>query len=145
MFKMFLKLNWKEFNRGNSISTKLVAKIFKWFWIIYFAFMSVMIGIIASAYGGPTMEFPLEEDSAIPFLYVNKQMIYFFAYLIVMRYFIQTLPFLNIKSFLLTPLLIFRSLRISPLHLKFYHPLSHSSLPVRNAVPRLSPGLSHLA
>ena len=113
MFKMFLKLNWKEFNRGSSISTKLVAKIFKWFWIIYFAFMSVMIGIIASAYGGPTMEFPLNEDSAIPFLYVNKQMIYFFAYLIVMRYFIQTLPFLNIKSFLLTPLLKKRIVRFS--------------------------------
>ena len=80
MFKMFLKLNWKEFNRGNSISIKLVAKIFKWFWIIYFAFISFMIGIIASAYGGPTMEFPLKEDSAIPFLYVNKQMIYFFSH-----------------------------------------------------------------
>ena len=37
--------------------------------------------------------------------YVNKQLIYFFAYLIVMRYFIQSLPVLNIRSFLLTPIL----------------------------------------
>ena len=92
MFKMFLKLNWKEFNRGASISTKLVAKIFKWFWIIYFALISVPIAYNASKY---------DEQ---PFLYVNKQMIYFFAYLIVMRYFIQSLPVLNIKSFLLTPI-----------------------------------------
>ncbi len=38
----------------------------------------------------------------------------------------------------------FRSLRISPLHWKFHYPLQNSSLPVQNAVPRLSPGLSHL-
>src|SRR5690606_10153318 len=35
------------------------------------------------------------------------------------------------------------SLRISPLHLEFYPPLQDSSLPVSNAVPRLSPGISH--
>lgn len=91
MFKMFLKLNWKEFNRGASISTKLVAKILKWFWIIYFAFMSLLLAVIAS-------------DLSEPFLYVNKQLIYFFIYLIVIRYFVQSLPVLNIKSFLLTPI-----------------------------------------
>ena len=91
MFKMFLKLNWKEFNRGASISTKLVAKILKWFWIIYFAFISMGLALIAS-------------DLSEPFLYVNKQLIYFFIYLIVIRYFVQSLPVLNIKSFLLTPI-----------------------------------------
>ena len=35
------------------------------------------------------------------------------------------------------------SLRISLLHVEFYPPLTHSSLAVSNAVPRLSPGLSH--
>ena len=91
MFKMFLKLNWKEFNRGASISTKLVAKILKWFWIIYFAFISMGLALIAS-------------DLSEPFLYVNKQLIYFFIYLVVIRYFVQSLPVLNIKSFLLTPI-----------------------------------------
>ena len=103
--KQVLSLQWKEFNRGKSVGGKLVAKIFKWFWLIYFAFMSVMIGIIASAYGGPLMEFPLENNSLAPFEYVNGQLIYFFAYLIVMRYFIQSLPVLNIRSFLLTSIL----------------------------------------
>ena len=35
-------------------------------------------------------------------------------------------------------------LRISPLHWEFHYPLPNSSRPVSNAVPRLSPGLSHL-
>ena len=37
----------------------------------------------------------------------------------------------------------FRSLRISPLHRKFRHPLIYSSDIVCDALPRLSPGLSH--
>ncbi len=37
-----------------------------------------------------------------------------------------------------------RYLRISPLHLEFHFPLPYSSQAVSNAVPRLSPGISHL-
>ncbi len=37
-----------------------------------------------------------------------------------------------------------RYLRISPLHLEFHPPLPYSSQTVSNAIPRLSPGLSHL-
>src|SRR3990167_9927477 len=37
----------------------------------------------------------------------------------------------------------FRYLRISPLHRKFHHPLIYSSYIVCDALPRLSPGLSH--
>ena len=81
MFKTVLSLQWKEFNRGKSVVGKLVAKIFKWFWIIYFSIMSVMIGILASAYGGPSMEFPLENNSLAPFEYANGQLIYFFCLL----------------------------------------------------------------
>ncbi len=36
------------------------------------------------------------------------------------------------------------SLRISLLHMEFHPPLPHSSSVVSNAVPRLSPGISHL-
>ena len=35
-------------------------------------------------------------------------------------------------------------LRISPLHWEFYHPLRDSSLTVSDALPGLSPGISHL-
>ena len=113
MFKSMFGLQWKEFNRGKAVGGKLVGKIFKWVGIVYFAFMAFMMGIIASAYGGPLAEFPLKEDSIAPFLYVNKQLIYVFAYLIVMRYFVQSLPVLNIKALLLTPLLKTKIVRFS--------------------------------
>jgi len=102
---MMFGLQWKEFNRGKAVGGKLVGKIFKWAGIVYFAFMAFMMGIIAS--------FPIEEDSVAPFLYVNKQLIYVFAYLIVMRYFVQSLPVLNIKALLLTPLLKTKIVRFS--------------------------------
>ena len=119
MFKLMFGLQWKEFNRGKAVGGKLVGKILKWFGIIYFAFMAFMMGIIASAYGGPLAEFPLKEDSIAPFLYVNKQLIYVFAYLIVMRYFVQSLPVLNIKALLLTPLLKTKIVRFSLLKTVF--------------------------
>ncbi len=97
MFKMFLKLNWKEFNRSKSLGGKTVAKVFKWIGIVYFAILSLAWGIILS--------WPKEEDVMAPFLYINKQLIYALVYLVVMRYFIQSLPVLNIKPLLLTPLL----------------------------------------
>jgi len=94
---MFLKLNWKEFNRSKSLGGKTVAKVFKWIGIVYFAILSLAWGIILS--------WPKEEDIMAPFLYINKQLIYCLVYLVVMRYFIQSLPVLNIKPLLLTPLL----------------------------------------
>ncbi len=97
VFKVFLKLNWKEFNRSKSLGEKTIAKIFKWFGIIYFAFLSIAWGIILS--------WPKEDDVMAPFFYINKQLIYALVYLVVMRYFIQALPVLNIKPLLLTPLL----------------------------------------
>jgi len=105
MFKLMFGLQWKEFNRGKAVGGKLFVKILKWLGIIYFALMAFFMGIIAS--------FPIEEDSVAPFLYVNKQLIYVFAYLIVMRYFIQSLPVLNIKALLLTPVLKTQIVRFS--------------------------------
>ena len=113
MFKMMFSLQWKEFNRGKAIGGKLLGKILKWFGIIYVAVMAFLMGIIASAYGGPLAEFPLEEGTTVPFLYVNKQLIYVFVILIIMRYFIQPLPVLNIRSLLLTPLLKTKIVRFS--------------------------------
>ena len=113
MFKMMFSLQWKEFNRGKAVGGKLFAKILKWLGIIYVAFMTFLMGIIASSYGGPLAEFPFEEGTTVPFLYVNKQLIYVFVYLIVMRYFVQSLPVVNIKALLLTPVLKTQIVRFS--------------------------------
>ena len=119
MFITFIKLQWKEFNRGKSTGGKLLAKILKWFGIIYFAFMAVGLGFIASRYGGPLMEFPVEKDTIAPFIYVNKLLIYVFIYLVVLRYFVQSLPILNIKALLLTPVLKKQIVRFSLLKTVF--------------------------
>ena len=119
MFKRMFGLQWKEFNRGKAAGGKLIVKILKWFGIVYFAFMSFMMGLIASKYGGPSMTFPIEEGTTAPFLYLNKQLIYVFAYLIVMRYFIQSLPVLNIRALLLAPVLKTQIVRFSLLKTVF--------------------------
>ena len=93
MFKMMFSLQWKEFNRGKAVGGKLLAKILKWFGIIYVAVMAFLMGIIASAYGGPLAEFPLEEGTTASF-FVRQQAVdlRISSFLIVLRYFVQATP-----------------------------------------------------
>ena len=46
MFYAFLKLQWKSFFRGESVGANVMTKIFKWFWIVYFSFITPMLGLI---------------------------------------------------------------------------------------------------
>ena len=98
MFFTFIKLNWKSFFRGRSVGSNIITKIFKWFWLLYFAFITPLLGIITYKV--------LKEDLGVedPFSYLNKNLIYVFAYWIVIRYFIQPIPVVSIKPLLLTPI-----------------------------------------
>ena len=98
MFFTFLKLQWKSFFRGQSVGSNVMTKVFKWFWLAYFAFITPLLGLITYKV--------LKEDLGIedPFAYLNKNLIYVFAYWIVMRYFIQPVPVVAIKPLLLTPI-----------------------------------------
>ena len=98
MFYAFLKLQWKSFFRGESVGANVMTKIFKWFWILYFSFITPMLGLIT--YKVLKEDFEIED----PFLFLNKNLIYVFAYWIVMRYFIQPVPVISIKPLLLTPI-----------------------------------------
>ena len=98
MFYAFLKLQWKSFFRGESVGANVMTKIFKWFWIVYFSFITPMLGLIT--YKVLKEDFEIED----PFLFLNKNLIYVFAYWIVMRYFIQPVPVISIKPLLLTPI-----------------------------------------
>jgi hypothetical protein len=75
-----------------------MAKIFKWFWILYFAFLTPILGLIT--YKVIKEDFQVDD----PFLFLNKNLIYVFGYWIVMRYFIQPIPVVSIKPLLLTPI-----------------------------------------
>ena len=98
MFLTFLSLQWKSFFRGESAGANVMAKIFKWFWIVYFAFLTPLLGLIT--YKVIKEDFQVDD----PFLFLNKNLIYVFGYWIVMRYFIQPIPVVSIKPLLLTPI-----------------------------------------
>ena len=83
MFYTFLKLQWKSFFRGESVGADITTKIFKWFWIVYFALIIPSLGFLT--YEVLKESFEIED----PFLFINKQLIYAFVYLIVLRYFVQ--------------------------------------------------------
>ena len=98
MFITFLKLQWKSFFRGESVGLDITTKIFKWFWIVYFALIIPALGFI-------TYDVIKESlDIKDPFLFINKQLIYAFVYFIVLRYFIQPIPVVSLKALLLTPI-----------------------------------------
>ena len=98
MFLTFLKLQWKSFFRGESVGVDITTKIFKWFWIVYFALIIPALGLL-------TYDVLKESlDIKDPFLFINKQLIYAFIYFIVLRYFVQAIPVISIKSLLLTPI-----------------------------------------
>ena len=74
MFKMMFGLQWKEFNRGKAVGGKLVTKIFKWFWIIYFALMSFLMAIIVALPSNDKAVESLKGDD--PFSLVNLSLIH---------------------------------------------------------------------
>ena len=98
MFITFLKLQWKSFFRGESVGTDITTKIFKWFWIVYFSFIIPALGFLTY----DVLEKSLEIED--PFIFINKQLIYAFIYLIVLRYFVQPIPVVSLKPLLLTPI-----------------------------------------
>ena len=98
MFYTFLKLQWKSFFRGESVGADITTKIFKWFWIVYFALIIPSLGFLT--YEVLKESFEIED----PFLFINKQLIYAFVYLIVLRYFVQSIPVVSLKALLLTPI-----------------------------------------
>ena len=97
MFFKFAYLQWKSFFRGEDVGVNVMTKVFKWFWIVYFAFMAPLLGFITT--------FVLKENGIEdPFLFINKNLIYILIYWIVLRYFIQKIPVISIRPLLLSPI-----------------------------------------
>jgi hypothetical protein len=96
MFKHFIKLEWKSFFRSASFGANLAIKIFMGFMALYF--MVVFIG------AGVGVFFILKENSLEPLETVNKFLIYYFVADLLLRYFLQKMPVLNIKPLLILPI-----------------------------------------
>ena len=97
MIFKFISLQWKAFFRSASLGGNMITKVFTWFGMLYFIFMATLLGLVS--YKLLTKDFAVEN----PLLFINKQLIYAFAYWIVIRYFAQKPPVLNIRALLITP------------------------------------------
>lgn len=93
MFGLFLRLERKEFFRSADIGMNIVLKIFKWIGIVYFLLLFLVMGFASY--------FILEEDMGLDALEeVNKYLIYYFVFELMMRFFLQKMPTGNIKPLL---------------------------------------------
>ena len=96
IFKL-IQLQWKAFFRTGSLGGSMITKALTWLGMVYFIFITTVLGLLS--YKLLTEDFPVEN----PLLFINKQLIYVFAYWIVIRYFTQKPPVLNIRALLITP------------------------------------------
>ena len=97
MLKHFISLEWKSFFRSASFKVNLVLKIFMFIGVFFMLLYALAIGV--GAY------FIIEEFvDPDPLKIVNKFLIFYLAADLVMRYFIQKMPIVNIKPLLYLPL-----------------------------------------
>ena len=96
MFKHFINLEWKSFIRSASFGTNVVLKVFMGLMALYFVAMFLLLGFGI---------YPMLEDVGLnPFTTVNKFLIYYFVLDLVIRYFLQKMPVMNIRPLLTLPI-----------------------------------------
>jgi len=96
MFKHFIVLEWKSFFRSASFGTNVVLKVFMVLLALYFMAMFLALGFGI---------FPMLEDMGLnPFNTVNKYLIYYFVLDLVIRFFMQKMPVMNIRPLLALPI-----------------------------------------
>lgn len=92
MLKLFLTLEWKSFTRAASFKSNLFIKIISALAILYFIALFLLFGI--------GIYFILEEQNMPPFATVNRFLIAYLTLDLVVRYFLQKLPVMNIRPLL---------------------------------------------
>ena len=98
MFKKFISLEWKQFTRSANFSRSLGFKIFMGFMILIMFLYAIGIG--TSLYFGVKESFP-DKD---PWVLVNNFIVFWFFFELLMRYMVQKMPVMSIKSLLLLPI-----------------------------------------
>lgn len=96
MFKQFIRLEWKSFLRSASFGTNVVLKIFMGLAALYFIAVFLLLGFGI---------YPLlKQYDMNPFETVNKFLIYYFFLHLIIRYFMQKMPVMNIRPLLTLPI-----------------------------------------
>ena len=97
MFKHFIRLEWKSFFRSASLGTSILMKVLMGFFALYMITIFVVAGV--------SVFFVLKEKLHLePLATVNKFMIYYLAFDLFIRYFLQKMPVMNIKPLLHLPI-----------------------------------------
>lgn len=96
MFKKFLYLEWKSFTRSASFGTNLALKII----LGVVAFMYAVIFLLA----GIGAFYGLKKANLDPLFEVNKYVIYYLIFDLLIRLFLQKIPVLNIRPLLTLPI-----------------------------------------
>ncbi|MFD1016984.1 DUF5687 family protein [Winogradskyella rapida] len=97
MIKHFISLEWKAFTRSASFKVNLILKILMAFGALAILLYMLLIGV--GAYY--IIDEYLKKE---PLVFVNQILIFYFLADLSLRYFLQKMPILNIKSFLYLPL-----------------------------------------
>jgi hypothetical protein len=98
MFKHFINLELKAFFRSASVGKSIGLKILMGFLVIYFLLVFLVLGI--ALYPLLEKSFPNQKPLAI----VNSFVIFWLAFELVLRFFMQSLPVINIKPLLILPI-----------------------------------------
>jgi hypothetical protein len=98
MIKHFLNFEWKQFFRSSYWQKSIALNILMGFLALYFIVMFLALGI--ALFPILKKQFP-ESD---PLLVLNGFLFYWFLADLMMRFFLQKLPVMNIKPFLILPI-----------------------------------------
>ena len=96
MFKHFIFLEWKSFLRSASFGTSLAMKIIMGLVALYFTAAFILFGV--------GVFYILKEANLEPLSTVNKFMIYYLVLDLIIRFFLQKMPVMNIKPLLTLPI-----------------------------------------
>ena len=98
MISRFLSLEWKQFSRASYFQKGLAIKILLFFAVIYFGGAAILMG--------GSMYFIIKKTipTIDPIIIVNNFLVYWFLFDLVLRFFMQQLPVMNIKPLMTIPI-----------------------------------------
>lgn len=98
MIKRFLSLEWKQFTRASYFQKGLAIKILLFLAALYFGGIAIFMGI--------GLFFIIKEaiPDIDPIVSVNNFLIYWFLFEMLIRYFLQQLPVMNVKPLMTIPI-----------------------------------------
>jgi len=97
MIKNFLNFEWKQFSRSSYFQKGIGIKILLALAVIYFGGIALLVGV------GLFFILKKELPETDPIILVNNFLIFWFIFDLVLRFFMQQLPVMNVKPLMIVP------------------------------------------